>query len=387
MVHIIKSRLQGPGTGARKPTVAHRTPLHTIVLGASALMFWATVSGCASRDAGADALPQVRMEIEHLATLDRAAGPILASANSIARGSDGRIYIGDSRDQVIKVFGPDGVQQEPVGKSGPGPGEFATLLSAGLLGDSLYGWDMRTNRLSIFNRAGEFVRAIPLRQPSSPMLSRIRVMDDSLLVASGWVLGAHDRPLVQVFDRDGHRLGQLMNLDKLLSPPDPELVQHTWAFADGSDGIVFSTIQGVDTILAFDALGRPLGAGRIGLAGREPVLNLPALIKANGGSLRRPDGSWAQHGHYGALKVVALGDGLAAVQFGLLEAGGTDPLSAGGPIVLLQLQTDGVIRHVGQIDAPGALLGRTAPGEALILRWSGDSLEDLELLRLTTTPN
>lgn len=346
---------------------------------------------CACGTSGAEEIAtgsgRYSVAVEHLSTLDVGSGAIVASANSMARSGDGRIYIGDDSDRAIKVFGADGVQERPVGGPGRGPGEFTTLLSAGVLGDSVFGWDGVANRLTVFDTAGEPVRTVALRGPHSPLWSRIRTMDDSLLVASGWAMGAHDKPLVEVYDRTGHRVGRMMNLKRLLSPPEPELLQHTWVFADGG-GVVYSTIHGVDTIFAYTPGGRLLGTGRLGLAGYRPVLDLRQLIARSEGRLRRPDGSWAQDRHYAVLKLVALGGGLVAVQFARLELarGGTDLLSDGGPVVVLQLTPAGEIRKVGQVDAPGALLGRSGPGEAHVLRWSGSELTKLDLFRLRVTP-
>lgn len=343
-------------------------------------------SGCAPPKADADELrvSQLKVEIEFVATLEQGTGPILASANSLSSGLNDAVYIGDGSDRQIKVYGQDRVQAQPIGSPGHGPGEFATLLSTGLLGDSVFGWDMRANRLSIFDGYGRYVRGVSLHQPGSPRWSRIRAMDDSLLVASGWVLGAHDRPLVEVFDREGLRVGRFMDMSNLLSPPDPEFLQHTWVFADGSDGVVFPTIHGVDTIMAHTPGGRFLGGGRIELTGFAPVLDLKRLIEQNNGTLRRPDGGWAQDRHYGVTRLVALGHDLVAVQFELLDfERGQDLLEDGGPVVILRLDTDGVIRSVEQLEAPGALLGRKNQGEALLLRWSGAELGVLELFQLT----
>lgn len=343
------------------------------------------LGGCryAGVDDRAPALPRVDIEVSRLGSLDSGDGPVLASASSLVPASDGRIYIADRSDRRIKVFRPNGSQGPAVGAPGAGPGEFTTLMSAGVMRDSVLGWDMRANRVTVFDREGRYARAFALRQPGSPQFSHVRVMDDSLLVGSGWVMGAHDRPLVEVFDRKGTRIGRLADMKGIFSPPNPKLLPHTWVFADGKGGTVFSTIHGVDTILAHAPDGRLLGSGRLGLRDHEPVLDLFRLLEENRGDLQRPDSSWVQDGHYAALNLVALGDDLVAVQFGRLDLkGGTDLLSSGGPIVVLWLGPDGVIRWLGQKEAPGALLGRNARGDALLLRWSGDDLADLELFRM-----
>lgn len=347
------------------------------------------LGACADADAKPrDVSEAYTVRIDHVSSLDVEDGAILASANSLVRDRHGRIYIGDNSDRRIKVFGAEGSQQRPVGSPGAGPGEFITLFSAGLLGDSVYGWDASANRITVFGPNGERVRDFALRKPGSPSLSRIRTMDDSLLVASGWVAGAHDRPLVEIYDRAGTRLAGMMNLERVLSPPKPDFVQHSSVFADGTDGIVFSTMHGIDTLFAYTTDGTLLAAGRVGLTGFSPVLDLRELLDRTGGRLRAPDGSWAQDRHYAPLKLVALGGGLVAVQFGFLNfsAGDTDLLSVGGPVVILRLTSDGEFERVGQVEVQGALLGRSGPGEAYVLRWSGSELTELELFRLAVAP-
>ncbi|HEY0017518.1 MAG TPA: hypothetical protein VGC13_14500 [Longimicrobium sp.] len=328
-----------------------------------------------------------RLLIDLVAELRIGDGPVLASANSLTVTTNGRVIVGDQSDRALKVFGPDGLQVAPIGRAGAAPGEFTLLNSSGVLGDSVYGWDSRANRVTVFDPAGRYARAFAIGQPGSPRFARLRVMDDSLLVASGWVQGAHDQPLVEVFDRRGRRVGRMAQMKEAFSPPDPHLLPHTAVFADGRGGVVFSTVHGIDTIFAHTADGRMLGTGRIGLTGHAPVLDLRRLLRRNRGTLQRPDSSWVQDGHYAALGLVALSDDLVAVQFARLNfAENTDLLSDGGPVVVLRLLSDGTFQNVGQVRGPGALLGRSPEGNPLLLRWSGADLEWLELYRLIVQP-
>ena len=325
--------------------------------------------------------------VERVAQLQTGEGPVLASATSLSTMADGKVVVGDASDRALKVFGADGVQLSLVGGPGAGPGQFAVLNAAGVLGDSMFGWDPRANRLTVFDPAGRYVRAFPLQQPGSPRFARVRVMDDTLLVASGWVLGAHDRPLVEVFDRNGNRVGQVAKMVEVFTPADPHLVPHTGVFADGREGVVFTTVHGLDTIMAHSVSGRLLGAGRVELTGHEPVLDLRRLLRQNRGTLQRPDSSWVQDGHYAALGLMALSGDLVAVQFARLNfTEGTDVLADGGPLVVLRLHPDGSFHAVGQIEAPGAMLGRNAEGHPMLLHWSGAELERLDLYRLLVQP-
>jgi hypothetical protein len=328
----------------------------------------------------------VRVSVEPAGQLRLGSGPILASANSLASTADGRLLVSDGSDRAIKVFGADGVQARLIGGPGAGPGEFAVLNASGVLGDSAFGWDSRANRVTVFDPAGRYARAFPLQQPESPRFARVRVMDDTLLVASGWVTGAHDRPLVEVFDRRGRRVGQMAEMKEVFTPEDPHLLPHVGVFADGRAGVVFTTLFGVDTIMAHTTGGKLLGAGRIRLTGHQP-LDLRRLLRQNRGTLQRADSTWLQDGHYAALGLVALSADLVAVQFARLNfEENTDILGDGGPIVVLRLLPDGTFRPVGQVQAPGALLGRDAQGRPILLHWSGADLERLDLYRLLLSP-
>lgn len=359
-----------------------RGGIRALVLSAAALL-----AGCAPDARRTGAERSARVTIEPVAQLRMGDGPVLASAHSVAGAPDGTVVVGDGSDRALKVFGPDGVQARLIGGAGAGPGEFTLLNSSGMLGDSAFGWDSRANRVTVFDPAGRYARAFPLQRPGSPRFARVRVMDDSLLVASGWVMGAHDRPLVEVFDRRGRRVGQMTQMKEVFTPPDEHLLPHTAVFADGRGGVVFSTVHGFDTLFAHAPDGRLLGTGRIGLTEHEPVLDLRGELRRNRGTLQRRDSSWVQDGQFAALGLVALSGDVVAVQFARLNfAENTDLLSGGGPVVVLRLLPDGTFRTLGQVEAPGALLGRNARGAPLLLRWSGADLERLELYRLTVQP-
>jgi hypothetical protein len=353
-----------------------------------ALLAFLAMGGCGSEAPDTKAADgAARVSVQLAGQLRLGDGPILASAGSVASTTDGRLLVGDGSDRAIKVFGADGVQSSLIGGPGAGPGEFAVLNASGALGDSAYGWDSRANRVTVFDPAGGYARAFALEQPGSPRFARVRVMDDSLLVASGWVMGAHDRPLVEVFDRTGRRVGRMAKMAEVFTPEDPHLLPHTAVFADGNGGVVFTTVHGLDTIMAHTTAGRLLGAGRVGLTGHQPVLDLRRLLRQNRGTLQRPDSSWVQDGHFAALGLVALSRDMVAVQFARLNfQENTDMLADGGPVVVLRLLPDGRFDVVGQVEAPGALLGRDAQGRAVLLHWSGVELERLELYRLMVTP-
>jgi len=329
---------------------------------------------------------RLTVELDTALVLDAAGGPILARPVSVAVDRRGRLIIGDRSDKQIKVFTETGVQVEPIGRPGPGPGEFTSLSAAGVVGEVIFGWDSSIDRLALFNSEGVFDRALPLAFQGNPKWSRVRAMDDSLLVTSGWVMGAQDRELGAVFDLDGNLVARFGSFSDALDRAGPGFLQHTAYYASGAGGVVFSAIHGMDTIVAHDLTGQMVGAGRIELLGHDPVLDLPTLVEESGGTLRQGD-RWVHDGHFAILELVALAQDVVAVQYGRLDLrSGTDLMASGGPVVVLQLQGDGVIRKIHQTMVPGRLLGARESGDGLVLRWEGMELEVVTLFALSLRP-
>lgn len=77
--------------------------------------------------------------------------------------SDSGLVIVQQSVQSLLVFDSDGVLRERVGGDGDGPGEFRRVRSAALLdGDSILAWGAGSKRVSLFDRAGELSRRLPM---------------------------------------------------------------------------------------------------------------------------------------------------------------------------------------------------------------------------------
>lgn len=55
---------------------------------------------------------------------------------------DGRIVFSDNGAKVVRVLSADGTSLDYFGREGGGPGEFDTPMMSGMLGDTLYVWDL-----------------------------------------------------------------------------------------------------------------------------------------------------------------------------------------------------------------------------------------------------
>lgn len=72
---------------------------------------------------------------------------------------DGGVAVANGGTGEIRLFGPDGVHVVSMGGGGEGPGEFRRLEAIELwVGDSILGWDVRQQRVSVFDALGQHGR-------------------------------------------------------------------------------------------------------------------------------------------------------------------------------------------------------------------------------------
>lgn len=100
------------------------------------------------------------------------------------RLSDGRIVIANRGSSEIKIYGPTGNHEVTFGRAGDGPGELGMLTRADVVpGDSIFAWDQRQQRLSVFAAGSGFVRTVRLAPPGEGALPRFdgRFADGTML--------------------------------------------------------------------------------------------------------------------------------------------------------------------------------------------------------------
>ena len=86
----------------------------------------------------------------------------LTQVGSAAVDRAGRLYVGQPRESVVKVFDPSGRLLRTLGRRGQGPGEFQLVGAIGLRADSLWVSDGGLRRVSLFSPDGRFARSIPV---------------------------------------------------------------------------------------------------------------------------------------------------------------------------------------------------------------------------------
>jgi hypothetical protein len=329
----------------------------------------------------------VQTRIESVASFHTAGQALVVEPADASIDHLGRWVVADRRDKVIKVFATDG-SYSIFGRSGRGPGEFQALVGAGLMDagrDTVYGYDLITRLMVMFNSAGQFAGTYALEGPARAPIAFLRPVGDSLMLGSGWI-PLDNSEAIHLYDRRGHHLRSFLRLGRLMKPMPSATRNGMGVVADAREGLIFSALMGYDTVFVHDLTGKLRGSGRLEMSGGERLLRLPERVAANGGKINRPDGSSVQEHGIVVRNVIALGGGLAAIQVAPVEYPHQhDLLSEGGPVLIVAYTGGRRVRVVAQTDVPGALLGRDGQGNALVLRLRGDDLSTLDLLRLRVT--
>ncbi len=84
---------------------------------------------------------------------------------------DGNIYVAESLDREIRVYGPDGDFLHRFGGNGQGPGEFVNLMWFGVVGDTVWTLDPSQKRTTLFDRTGTLLstgtwESVPVTHPT-----------------------------------------------------------------------------------------------------------------------------------------------------------------------------------------------------------------------------
>lgn len=132
----------------------------------------------------------------------------------------GNVYISESRDQVFKVFSPDGQHMKTLGAKGSGPGEFQSIGFSGFTPDGRFlVTDYQARRTSLFDASGEFLKSFPWQK----WYSLVHLVTDSYYLTSEYVYGEdrQDRKLfVKKIDFDGNEIGSYGEF----TPPQTKMI-------------------------------------------------------------------------------------------------------------------------------------------------------------------
>ena len=106
---------------------------------------------------------------------------------------DGRLVVANGGTKELRFYDAAGRYLESVGREGEGPGEFGALGGLELARDSLYVFDWRLVRASVFGSDGTFARSYPVRVQGIAFPNAIGLFDDGgWAVMSGFAFSAQD---------------------------------------------------------------------------------------------------------------------------------------------------------------------------------------------------
>lgn len=78
----------------------------------------------------------------------------------VAVGASGDMYIVNGMEQKVRAYDPFCRHLQDIGQRGPGPGEFVSIVSAQINGDTLYVLDVGGKKDHVFLLTGEYVREL-----------------------------------------------------------------------------------------------------------------------------------------------------------------------------------------------------------------------------------
>lgn len=136
-------------------------------------------------------LPVYRIVGEHdlqIGAMDGTSAHTFSRVDDLAVSDDGSILVSDGLSQELRVFDSDGRHVRTIGGTGNGPGEFATAPSvAGLAGDTVFLFDVRSNRVTSFSVDGGLLDVLTLDATTvGRSLAIVRLEDGTYLSSSRW---------------------------------------------------------------------------------------------------------------------------------------------------------------------------------------------------------
>ena len=108
---------------------------------------------------------------------------------ALAIADDGSLVVSDALARELRIFRADGTYRGSVGRPGEGPGEFGgPPVIAGLFRDTLFTFDARARRISVFLLDGELVGETTLPDDRLGLTESVLRLDDGSYVSrSNWV--------------------------------------------------------------------------------------------------------------------------------------------------------------------------------------------------------
>lgn len=128
--------------------------------------------------------------------------------------ADGSFMIANQGSHQLRFYFSDGVFERALGREGGGPEEFGWIDFLQVIADTVWVYDRRNLRISLWDRAGEFVREIPLGAVSTARVAHARgVFSDGSILLLGMEPTATQDPGLRRY----HELAYVMETDGSVS--------------------------------------------------------------------------------------------------------------------------------------------------------------------------
>jgi len=152
----------------------------------------------------------------------------LTSISDLEIGDDGSIYVAQSSEGLIRVFGADGVFRKRIGRLGVAPGEFRSIARLGWKGDTLWVYDPTPSRWTYFRADGALLEAHavygPMLDTSTRPTQPERMLADGTLIGTPFLQRDVRQTALLHIDRDGNLLGSLSTISTIAYVEVPFLV-------------------------------------------------------------------------------------------------------------------------------------------------------------------
>jgi hypothetical protein len=193
--------------------------------------------------------------------------------SSLAMDAAGRIFLAQFQHGAeILVFGPDGLFQRTIGRSGQGPGEFRSIRALTVRLDSLYVIDVGNARLSVLTTSGVFVRSVPVPFTEARLIA-LQNPTIALVTGAFHSADAIGLPLHELDLSTGRVVRSFGNTYALVNPQLPWLELRATALGEG--GAIWSARQTAYEIERWSPEGHLLGSFNREAAWFRPYVERP----------------------------------------------------------------------------------------------------------------
>lgn len=130
--------------------------------------------------------PTAVTPLELVATLTQPGeDDVFGSPGAVALDDDGNVYVGDYQQQTVFVLSQNGSLIRTIGAGGEGPGEFQIPVTVDVTGDSVFVFDNRLYRVSVFDRTdGSYVRSVSAKVDEWNPLTTMGYGDGTILLVA-----------------------------------------------------------------------------------------------------------------------------------------------------------------------------------------------------------